>query len=95
VEVQNIHIRKEAVVAVVVRENLDANPECVTNLGDFLRKGRHLSNVSDADRSISAASSQVVRKCGSPRVIRDFDTRRLNFNPHSLKIEMVRSTSGG
>jgi hypothetical protein len=42
------HIRREAVVAVGelnlhrgARENLDANPECATSLGDDLRKGRH------------------------------------------------------
>jgi hypothetical protein len=44
---QDTHIRKEVVIAVWdlnkhrgVRENLDANPECATNLGDDLRKGR-------------------------------------------------------
>jgi hypothetical protein len=46
--VQDTHIRKEAVVAVEesnlhrrVREILDANPECATNLGDDFYKGRH------------------------------------------------------
>jgi hypothetical protein len=46
--VQDTHSRREAVVAVGKlnkdrggRENLDANLECATNLGDDLRKGRH------------------------------------------------------
>jgi hypothetical protein len=46
--VQDTQIRGEAIVAVGeldkyrgVYENLDANPECATNLGDEFRKGRH------------------------------------------------------
>jgi hypothetical protein len=46
--VQDNHIHGEAVVVVGelnehrgIYENLDANPECATNLGDDFRKGRH------------------------------------------------------
>jgi hypothetical protein len=46
--VQDTHIRGEAVVAVGesnkhrgICENLDANPECATNLRDDFHKGRH------------------------------------------------------
>jgi hypothetical protein len=46
--VQDTHIRGEAFIAVGelnkrrgICENLDANPECATNLGDDLRKRHH------------------------------------------------------
>jgi hypothetical protein len=49
--VQDTHIRGEAVVAVGelwdivehcgICENLDANPECATKLGNDFHKGRH------------------------------------------------------
>jgi hypothetical protein len=48
VVVQKTRVRMEAVVVVGelkyhhgVRENLDANPECTMNLGEYFRKGRH------------------------------------------------------
>jgi hypothetical protein len=51
--------------------------------------------MSGAERSIAAASCQLVNKCSGSRVIRHVDTGRLECIPHSLSREMSRSTSSG